>query len=248
MAPMGGMGSNHPGLPTPSSMSVDQPKTDPKVLARELGSRLKIARQSAGVSAADAAKQLNRTAESIRAYERGKGNVPDWALQALAELYGVPELWLRTGKGIGPVTARRPAYPHPPPEIDTADAAGYKAYPALPLRPVNAPRRYRLVCPSCGKPWQPEDLGRHLMIGDSCSRKHDFEEAERLLTEAHRDPLPWLEALEKGRQRIEHFQTLMDSAPDEVRRDVYRISLQLYRHWMHQIETLGPDKYEWADG
>lgn len=56
-------------------------------------SKLKEARESAGISQRDASAHLDVTERSLRAWEKGESRIPADHAASLARLYGVDDLW-----------------------------------------------------------------------------------------------------------------------------------------------------------
>lgn len=232
-------------MPGPVAYAPEQQSTE----AQALGERLRHAREAAGIEAALAGEHIVRSAATIWSYERADNAPSLFALRVLAKLYGVSLEWLQTGEGPGPgspapasadaVQEPAPVYPGPPP-----DPPGYSI--RRPLAP-GQPRRYRLVCPECGKPWAPEDLGRHLVTGDGCNQPHSTAEAEALIATAKRDIRPWLEELERLDVMLEDLRRRRDGTKDKTSRKVFAMSIELVEIQREKIIHCGPEKYEWHD-
>lgn len=225
------------------------PESEQHVAALAVGQRLRAAREVSGVDARSAGQQIARSPAAIWAYETGRVNPAAWQIERLARVYGVSVEWLQTGVGAGPGSRPPPvagqpqepppAFPSPPPE-----PAGLAIRP--PLQP-GAPRRYRLVCPACGKPWAPEDLGRHLVTGDGCHKPHSMEEAQALIAGAKRDIRPWLQELERLDLMIEDIRRRRADQKSKAGRKSFDLALKLVQAQKEKIITVGPEKYEWDE-
>lgn len=76
-----------------------------------IGSRIKKARQAAGISQADLAEAMGITRSACSQWESGQGTGPRRErLEALAAELGVSYEWLATGKEAGGVSEALPSY------------------------------------------------------------------------------------------------------------------------------------------
>jgi transcriptional regulator with XRE-family HTH domain len=74
--------------------------------ANDLGSRLRQARELAGLTQTAAAKALGMRRPSVSEIESGRRRVTTDELYQVAELYGVSADWLATGEGSAELTAK----------------------------------------------------------------------------------------------------------------------------------------------
>jgi transcriptional regulator with XRE-family HTH domain len=241
-----------PSIAGPVPAPQDQQKTEH---SQDLGRRLREAREAAGIGAAQAGRELARSSATIWAYERADNHPTPYALRVLSRLYGVSVQWLQTGEGPGPgsapaalpepiasrVSDQAVRYPGPPPDVPLP-------YPLRPPLAPGAPRRYRLVCPACGKSWVPEDLGRHLVTGDGCAQPHSMEDAEALIATAKRDIQPWLDELARLDAQILELQRRRDAIKTKKDKEIFETCIKLVRIQVEKIIQTGPERYEWSDG
>lgn len=79
--------------------------------AATFGDRLILAREAAGMAAADLAARLGVMPETLRAWEDDQDEPRSNKLQMLAGLLNVPMVWLMSGQGAAPRLGAAPSDP-----------------------------------------------------------------------------------------------------------------------------------------